>query len=103
MPAFRGLVITVIEGRLHGEEIEGNRAVPLGNSAVRPDGAFYLFLKSPEPDASSFCEKAKKYELLLVPSDSFGCEGYVRISYCVETETIKRALPAFKKLMEEYR
>ena len=74
-----------------------------GYSAVRPDGAFYLFIKSPEPDANNFCERAKKYELLLVPGDSFGAEGYVRISYCVSTETIMRALPAFKRLIEEYR
>ena len=80
-----------------------NSLTEYGYSAVRPDGAFYLFLRSPDPDARTFCEAAKKYELLLVPADSFGCEGYVRISYCVKTETIKRALPAFKKLIEEYR
>lgn len=74
-----------------------------GYSVVRPDGAFYLFLKSPDPDATAFCERAKKYEILLVPADSFGCPGYVRISYCVKPETIKRALPAFEKLIEEYR
>lgn len=80
-----------------------NALTEYGYTAVKPDGAFYLFLKSPEPDAKAFCERAKKYELLLVPSDSFGCDGYVRISYCVNTETIKRALPAFKRLIEEYR
>lgn len=73
-----------------------------GFEAVHPDGAFYLFLKSPEADANAFCEKAKKYELLLVPSDSFGVEGYVRISYCVTTEQIERSLPAFKALAKEY-
>lgn len=73
-----------------------------GYEAVHPDGAFYLFLKSPEADANAFCERAKKYELLLVPSDSFGVEGYVRISYCVTTEQIERALPAFKALAKEY-
>ncbi len=80
-----------------------NALTEYGYSAVKPDGAFYLFLKSPEPDANSFCQKAKKYELLLVPGDSFGAEGYVRISYCVDTETITRALPAFRRLIEEYR
>lgn len=74
-----------------------------GFDCVYPDGAFYLFVKSPEPDAFAFCEKAKKYELLLVPADSFGAAGYVRISYCVETEQIQRSLPAFRKLMEEYK
>ena len=74
-----------------------------GYECVYPDGAFYLFVKAPEEDAGAFCERAKKYELLLVPSDSFGCPGYVRISYCVSTEMIKRSLPAFKALMEEYK
>lgn len=74
-----------------------------GYKAVPPDGAFYLFVKSPEPDANAFCEKAKKYELLLVPSDDFGCPGYVRISYCVTAEQIEKSLPAFKALIEEYK
>ena len=74
-----------------------------GYTAVPPDGAFYLFVKSPEPDAAAFCERAKKYELLLVPSDDFGCTGYVRISYCVSTEQIEKSLPAFKALIEEYK
>ncbi len=75
----------------------------MGYECVLPEGAFYLFMKSPETDAKAFCERAKKYELLLVPSDSFGTEGYVRISYCVETRMIERALPAFQKLIKEYR
>ena len=74
----------------------------MGFSAVHPDGAFYLFVKSPEPDANAFSERAKKYELLLVPSDDFGVTGYVRVSYCVSTEQIERSLPAFRKLAEEY-
>lgn len=73
-----------------------------GFRTAKPDGAFYLFLKSPEESAEAFCEKAKKYELLLVPSDSFGYPGYVRVSYCVSTEMIERSLPSFKKLAEEY-
>ena len=74
-----------------------------GYTVVPPDGAFYLFVKSPEEDATAFCERAKKYELLLVPSDDFGCKGYVRICYCVSTEQIERALPSFKALIEEYK
>ena len=74
-----------------------------GYTAVKPDGAFYLFVKSPEKDAAAFAEKAKKYELLLVPSDSFGMGGYVRISYCVSTKQIENSLPSFKALIEEYR
>ena len=74
-----------------------------GYKCVNPDGAFYLFVKSPESDANAFCEKAKKHELLLVPSDDFGYEGYVRISYCVSLNQIERSLPAFKALIEEYK
>ena len=74
-----------------------------GFTAVKPDGAFYLFVKSPEADAKAFSERAKKYELLFVPGDDFGCKGYVRISYCVSPDMIKRALPAFKALANSYK
>ena len=73
-----------------------------GFDCVKPEGAFYLFVRSPEPSAAAFCERAKKYELLLVPGDSFGAEGYVRVSYCVAKDTILRALPAFEKLARSY-
>lgn len=73
-----------------------------GYACVRPDGAFYLFVKALEPDAVAFCERAKKYDLLLVPGDDFGCEGYIRIAYCVSHDRIVRSLPAFRKLAEEY-
>lgn len=73
-----------------------------GFSCVQPDGAFYLFVKSPESDASAFCERAKKYNLLLVPGDDFGCAGYVRIAYCVSTDMIRRSLPSFASLAKEY-
>ena len=79
-----------------------NSLTEMGFEAVKPEGAFYLFVKSPEPDAKAFSEKAKKYEILIVPSDDFGMEGFVRISYCVSTEQIERSLPSFKKLAEEY-
>ena len=75
----------------------------MGYKMAMPDGAFYIFMKALESDAKAFCEKAKKYELLLVPSDDFGFSGYVRISYCVKTEQIKNALPAFESLMKEYK
>ena len=75
----------------------------MGYTVVKPDGAFYLFMKSPEKSAAAFAERAKKYELLLVPSDSFGYEGYVRIAYCLDSDTIRRSLPAFRALIEEYR
>lgn len=74
-----------------------------GFEVVKPDGAFYMFVKSPEPDAVAFAERAKKYELLIVAGNDFGCNGYVRISYCVDPEMLKRALPAFKSLAESYK
>lgn len=73
-----------------------------GFSCVPPDGAFYLFVRSPEADAAAFAAKAREFELLLVPSDSFGCPGYVRLSYCVDEEMIRRSLPAFRRLAEVY-
>ena len=75
----------------------------LGFECVKPDGAFYLFMKAPISDAKAFSDSAKKYELLLVPSDDFGLGGYVRLAYCVSEETIKNSMPAFRKLAEEYK
>lgn len=74
----------------------------LGYTFVEPKGAFYLFVKALEPDAKAFSERAKKHELLLVPSNDFGCTGYVRVAYCVSKETIVNSMPAFKALMESY-
>ena len=75
----------------------------MGFECVYPDGAFYLFVKAMEDDSRAFAEKAKKHEILVVPADSFGMPGYVRISYCVNTKQIEDALPAFKALAEEYK
>ena len=74
-----------------------------GFSCVKPQGAFYLFPKSLEPDDYAFCERAKKYDLLLVPGRDFGCPGHFRAAYCVDREMIKRSLSRFRKLAEEYR
>ncbi len=74
-----------------------------GYEMVKPQGAFYLFIKSLEEDDKEFSQRAKKYNILLVPGSSFGCPGYVRLAYCVDYEMIERALPAFKKLAEEYK
>ena len=74
----------------------------MGFTCAYPSGAFYLFVKAPSGDGNEFSEEAKKLESLVVPSDSFGCEGYVRIAYCVSTDLIRRSLPAFKKLAEKY-
>lgn len=75
----------------------------LGYEFVEPDGAFYLWVRALEDDAQAFSDRAKAHELLLVPSDSFGVPGWVRVSYCVSRATIERSMPAFKALMEEYR
>lgn len=75
----------------------------IGYDCVKPDGAFYLFVKALEPDAKAFSERAKDHELLLVPGDDFGAPGYVRISYCVAKDMIERSIPAFRALMEEYK
>lgn len=74
-----------------------------GYQLVRPEGAFYLFIKSPSGDAGEFCERAKSMDILIVPSDDFGAPGYARLAYCVRTEQIERALPAFKALINSYK
>lgn len=76
----------------------------LGFTVVRPGGTFYIFPKALEEDAVAFCEKAKKYDLILVPGDSFGCPGYFRMAYCIDTEKVKRSLAAIRRFVEtEYR
>lgn len=73
-----------------------------GFECIKPEGAFYLFMKAPIQDEKEFCGVAKKYNLLLVPGSSFACPGYVRIAYCVSYETIVNSLPKFKELAAEY-
>ncbi len=75
----------------------------MGFHCVEPKGTFYLFPRSLEADATAFSERAKEHDLLLVPGDGFGCPGHFRLSYCVPTERIERALPAFEKLAKLYR
>ena len=79
------------------------RSTALGFEVERPGGTFYIFPKALEEDAKAFCRKAQKYDLALVPGDSFGCPGHVRISYCVPTEQIQRALHKFEQLAAEYK
>ena len=97
-----GLVSDINEYR-EKRDLIYNALTEMGFTCIHPDGAFYLFVRSPEADAKAFSEKAKKYDLLLVPADSFGTPGFVRIAYCVATDMIRRSLPAFEKLAEEYR
>ena len=75
----------------------------LGFSVVKPDGTFYIFPQTLEEDDVAFCERAKDFNLLIVPGVGFGCPGHTRISYCVPTERIERSMAAFKKLAESYR
>jgi len=75
----------------------------MGYHVVEPNGAFYLFPRSLEPDDVAFSERARKFDLLLVPGSGFGAPGHVRISYCVQTDMIRRALPRFQALADSYR
>ena len=79
-----------------------NGLLELGFECIKPEGAFYLFVKSPIEDEKAFCAAAKKYNILIVPGSSFGCPGYVRMAYCVAYETIVNSLPKFKELAKEY-
>lgn len=80
-----------------------NGLLECGFECIKPEGAFYLFMKSPVEDEKAFCAAAKKYNILLVAGSSFGCPGYVRIAYCVAYDTIVNSLPKFKELAAEYR
>ena len=73
-----------------------------GFECIKPEGAFYLFVKSPTADEKEFCAAGKKYNILMVPGSSFGCPGYVRLAYCVTYETIINSLPKFAELAKEY-
>lgn len=79
-----------------------NGLTEYGFQCIKPQGAFYLFVKSPVPDEKAFCEAGKKYNILMVPGSSFACPGYVRLAYCVSYETILHSLPEFRKLAAEY-
>lgn len=83
-------------------ELLYNSLVSYGYSCVKPEGAFYLFVKSPTEDERIFCEAAKKHNILVVPGRSFECPGYVRIAYCVGYDTIVKALPGFQALIKEF-
>lgn len=79
-----------------------NSLMEYGFQCIKPQGAFYLFMKSPEEDEKKFCDVCKEHHVLVVPGSSFACPGYVRISYCVSYEQIERSLPAFKAVAECY-
>lgn len=77
-----------------------DKLTSLGFTCVKPGGTFYIFPKALEEDAKAFCQKALKYDLILVPSDTFGCPGYFRMAYCIDTEKVKRSLTALEKFVE---
>lgn len=79
-----------------------NSLKKFGFACIKPEGAFYLFVKAPVADDKEFCAQAQKHNLLLVPGSSFACPGYVRIAYCVSYEQIERSMPAFEALAKEY-
>ena len=79
-----------------------NGLMECGYSCIKPQGAFYMFVKSPEPDEKAFCARCKEENILVVPGSSFACPGYVRISYCVSYDQIARSLPGFKRVAESY-
>ncbi len=92
-----------VEAYARNRETLTSALTEYGYTYVEPDGAFYLWVKALEDDAEAFCERAKKYELLAVPSNSFGVPGWFRLGYCISHETIVNSLPAWKALAEEYR
>lgn len=73
--------------------------IRLGFTVVKPGGTFYIFPKALEEDANAFCMKAKKYDLILVPADNFGCPGYFRMAYCIDTEKVRRSIPVLEKFV----
>ena len=79
-----------------------NGLTKLGFKCVKPEGAFYLFMKTPVEDDSAFAQAAKKFNILLVPGSAFACPGFVRIAYCVSYETIVNSLPKFAELAKQY-
>lgn len=105
---FQRVVIDCIDEPSDVEAYAENRRAlteglsALGYEFIEPQGAFYLWVKALEPDASAFFERAKSFELLPVPSDSFGCPGWVRVGYCASRDTIVNSMPAWKKLADSY-
>ena len=102
IPYCLGMTSNIDEYK-ENQEILYNHLVKLGYEVIKPEGAFYLFMKALQDDANEFSLKAKSLDLLLVPSDSFGIKGYVRISYCVSKKQIIDSLPVFEKLMNLYK
>lgn len=105
---FQHVVAACIDAPVNKEPYDINRKIfmegleKIGYTFIRPQGAFYMWIKALEPDANAFYERAKAHELLLVPSDGFGMKGWVRAGYCCSKETIEGALVKFQELWDEY-
>lgn len=105
---FQNLVARCIDAPVDVEPYDINRRAfvagleKLGYEFIMPQGAFYMWIKALEPDAGAFCQRAKEYELLLVPSDTFGVTGWVRAGYCCTLDVIERSMDAFEKLRDSY-
>ena len=82
-------------------ELLYNELVRLGFTVVKPGGTFYIFPRALEADAVAFCRKAQAYDLALVPGNPFGCPGYFRMAYCIETEKVRRSFPALERFVRE--
>ena len=92
-----------VEAYARNRDVLTRALAECGYTFVEPDGAFYLWVKALEDDAEAFCERAKAYELLAVPSDSFGVPGWFRLGYCIDYDVIVNSLPAWKRLADDYR
>ena len=105
---FQRVIARCLDAKVDLEYYDRNRKklyeglTKMGFTCVKPEGAFYLWMKSPVEDDKAFCEAAKKYHLLIVPGSSFAGPGYVRLAYCVSYETICNSLGQFEKLAEEF-
>jgi aspartate aminotransferase len=105
---FQQVVANCVNAQVNVKAYKENRDLlyenltKFGFTCVKPDGAFYLFVKAPTGDAFEFFERAKQREILVVPCDDFGVTGYVRIAYCVDKKRIENSLPGFSALAKEY-
>ncbi len=103
---FQRVIARCLDGKVNIDFYNKNRELlyseltSYGYNCIKPEGAFYLFVKSPIENDIEFCNMAKKYNILIVPGTSFACPGYIRIAYCVAYSTIENALPGFKSLIE---
>ena len=109
-PSLMQRTIAIVTGQVSDiEEYKKNRDLlysgltEIGYECVKPQGAFYLFVKALEEDSAKFTQRCKELDLLVVDGNGFGCPGYIRLAYCVSTDMIRRSMPVFRKLYDSYR